>query len=149
SVDPNQIPSEMYKPRLVDERQDSLEVQFLHVWLRVDLGTTLSARGLHVNTQPVTSPWMQGRAAVASHLDDLAVLDDAVYVPQCAEILQRIPVNHEKVGELASLDRTQRVVHAQLAGRPPGGRADHLEGRESSGCQILQLAVQHDAAELH
>src|SRR5947199_335032 len=51
-VDPDQGLSEVYEPGLVDERQDSFKVRFLHAWLRLVLRTTLSARWLHVNTCP-------------------------------------------------------------------------------------------------
>src|SRR5258706_1237480 len=71
---------------------------------------------------------------------------DIVDQASVADILDRIPVEHEQVGPLPLLDRAQ-VLRAQKLGAALGGRGDHLRWSQSRVHHQLHFPVLEKAGE--
>src|SRR5215203_3057811 len=79
-------------------------------------------------------------------LHDLAALHDQLEVALLLEdghVLQRVAVDHEQVGELASLEGPDLVLHPEELGIGPCGRDEALHRAHDLGfdLQLARLAV--------
>src|SRR5262245_34874671 len=78
-----------------------------------------------------------------------AVLHHPIYCPERMQIMERTAVEHYQIGLQTLLHKSDFVIEPQRLGACARRRRDHLERRHPQRLQICELAVQHDAAELH
>src|SRR5437867_11190065 len=104
-------------------------------WITRTLGIVLSVRTGIVRILPARGL----RAAVDGDGAALEHQLDAGGVEQHVDVVERVAVHDDEVGEPALLDRADLALECQAPGGPLGARAQGLHGREPGGGQAAEL----------
>src|SRR5690625_1108316 len=81
-------------------------------------------------------------------IEEPAVDHDVPHALRVADVLERVRVEDDEVGELAGLDRAEVLVEAEVLGAVQRGGADDLERGETALCKRPHLPVRGEAIAL-
>src|SRR5262245_34980756 len=105
--------------------------------------------------KPVLTPPLSSRDRTVGCImespsfDNRAILQHPIHCPERSEVLKRAALEHHQISLQPRLHEADFMIEPQRLGTRARCRRDNLKRRHSQRLQIRQLAVKHDAAELH